>query len=189
MGSWSSVCVWGSVWGVSAGGMGGGRVDDDDVARHVRHQRASIIISLCFWAKILTTLSFPFFFSLSPLLSHPQALFDLEATNNELKSDLRDLYINSAQEVDVTNGRTAIAIHVSAPLKALKHPPAPSPLPPWLCPSACCVSFRVPAALCTWMRRVTGGSVCVVPSERRGWGSGVVVSATGSRGCDDLEGV
>ena len=48
--------------------------------------------------------------SLPPLL---QALFDLEATNNELKSDLRDLYINGAQEVDVQNGRTAIVIHVS----------------------------------------------------------------------------
>ena len=47
-----------------------------------------------------------------------QALFDLEATNNELKSDLRDLYINSAQEVDVSNGRTAIVIHV--PFRTLK---------------------------------------------------------------------
>eukprot|EP00894_Picocystis_sp_ML_P004116 jgi/Pico_ML_1/54633/g524.t1 len=27
-----------------------------------------------------------------------QALFDLEATNNELKADLRDLFINSAKE-------------------------------------------------------------------------------------------
>lgn len=28
---------------------------------------------------------------------HPQAFFDLEATNQELKSDLKDLFINSAQ--------------------------------------------------------------------------------------------
>ena len=42
-----------------------------------------------------------------------QALFDLEATNAELKSDLRDLYITSAQEVDVSSGRKAIIIHVS----------------------------------------------------------------------------
>lgn len=50
----------------------------------------------------------------APHLFFLQALFDLEATNNELKSDLRDLYINSAQEVDVSNGRTAIVIHVSS---------------------------------------------------------------------------
>ena len=42
-----------------------------------------------------------------------QALFDLEATNAELKSDLRDLYITSAAEVDVSSGRKAIIIHVS----------------------------------------------------------------------------
>lgn len=47
--------------------------------------------------------------TVSPL----QALFDLEATNAELKSDLRDLYITSAQEVDVSSGRKAIIIHVS----------------------------------------------------------------------------
>ncbi|PNH09603.1 40S ribosomal protein S7 [Tetrabaena socialis] len=42
-----------------------------------------------------------------------QALFDLEATNAELKSDLRDLYITSAKEVDVSNGaRKAIIIHL-----------------------------------------------------------------------------
>ncbi len=47
-------------------------------------------------------------------LAGPQALFDLEATNAELKSDLRDLYITSAKEVDVANGaRKAIIIHVS----------------------------------------------------------------------------
>jgi small subunit ribosomal protein S7e len=47
-----------------------------------------------------------------------QALFDLEATNAELKSDLRDLYITSAAEVDVSSGRKAIIIHV--PYRLLK---------------------------------------------------------------------
>ena len=42
-----------------------------------------------------------------------QALFDLEATNNELKNDLRDLYITGAKEVDVAAARKAIIIHVS----------------------------------------------------------------------------
>jgi small subunit ribosomal protein S7e len=41
-----------------------------------------------------------------------QALFDLEATNNELKADLRDLYITAAKEVDVS-ARKAIIVHVS----------------------------------------------------------------------------
>jgi len=62
--------------------------------------------------------------SLLSIPSPPQALFDLEATNNELKSDLRDLYINSAQEVEVTSGRSAIVIHVS---HQPHHPPAPRP--------------------------------------------------------------
>jgi small subunit ribosomal protein S7e len=42
-----------------------------------------------------------------------QALFDLEATNNELKADLRDLYITAAKEVDVS-ARKAIIVHVSS---------------------------------------------------------------------------
>eukprot|EP00775_Hariotina_reticulata_P011666 gene11666-11809_t len=42
-----------------------------------------------------------------------QALFDLEATNNELKADLRDLYITAAKEVDVAGSqRKAIIVHV-----------------------------------------------------------------------------
>lgn len=42
-----------------------------------------------------------------------QALFDLEATNQELKGDLRDLYITSAAEIDVgSSSRKAIIIHV-----------------------------------------------------------------------------
>lgn len=51
----------------------------------------------------------------SPVL---QALFDLEATNNELKAELKDLYINGAQEIDVSGGRTAVVIHV--PFRKLK---------------------------------------------------------------------
>eukprot|EP00252_Welwitschia_mirabilis_P022717 TRINITY_DN6232_c0_g4_i1.p1 TRINITY_DN6232_c0_g4~~TRINITY_DN6232_c0_g4_i1.p1 ORF type:complete len:194 (+),score=41.55 TRINITY_DN6232_c0_g4_i1:77-658(+) len=42
-----------------------------------------------------------------------QALFDLENTNQELKSDLKDLFINSATQVDVPPGnRKAVIIHV-----------------------------------------------------------------------------
>ncbi|KAK9818416.1 hypothetical protein WJX72_012350 [[Myrmecia] bisecta] len=47
-----------------------------------------------------------------------QALFDLEATNQELKSDLRDLYITGAKEIDVNASRKAIIIHV--PYRLLK---------------------------------------------------------------------
>merc|ERR1712183_9499 len=46
-----------------------------------------------------------------------QAFFDLEATNQELKSDLRDLYITGAKEVDVNASRKAIIIHVPYRLK------------------------------------------------------------------------
>ncbi|XP_010931443.1 small ribosomal subunit protein eS7 [Elaeis guineensis] len=41
-----------------------------------------------------------------------QALFDLENTNQELKSDLKDLYINSATQIDVAGNRKAVVIHV-----------------------------------------------------------------------------
>ncbi|CAK9167827.1 unnamed protein product [Ilex paraguariensis] len=41
-----------------------------------------------------------------------QALFDLENTNQELKSELKDLYINSAVQVDVSGNRKAVVIHV-----------------------------------------------------------------------------
>ncbi|KAB1212525.1 40S ribosomal protein S7 [Morella rubra] len=41
-----------------------------------------------------------------------QAFFDLENTNQELKSDLKDLYINSAVQVDVGGNRKALVIHV-----------------------------------------------------------------------------
>mmetsp|Transcript_19089 Transcript_19089/g.34726 ORF Transcript_19089/g.34726 Transcript_19089/m.34726 type:complete len:90 (-) Transcript_19089:61-330(-) len=48
-----------------------------------------------------------------------QALFDLEATNAELKGDLRDLYITSAKEIDVHGtARKAIIVHV--PYRLLK---------------------------------------------------------------------
>ncbi|KIZ01820.1 40S ribosomal protein S7 [Monoraphidium neglectum] len=40
-----------------------------------------------------------------------QALFDLEATNSELKADLRDLYITGAKEIDVQGGsRKAVIV-------------------------------------------------------------------------------
>ncbi|KIY91546.1 40S ribosomal protein S7 [Monoraphidium neglectum] len=42
-----------------------------------------------------------------------QALFDLEATNSELKADLRDLYISGAKEIDVQGGsRKAVIVQV-----------------------------------------------------------------------------
>ncbi|XP_057957247.1 small ribosomal subunit protein eS7 isoform X2 [Malania oleifera] len=41
-----------------------------------------------------------------------QALFDLENTNQELKSDLKDLFINSAVQIDVSSNRKAVVIHV-----------------------------------------------------------------------------
>ncbi|CAD6212469.1 unnamed protein product [Miscanthus lutarioriparius] len=41
-----------------------------------------------------------------------QAFFDLENGNQELKSDLRDLYINSAFQMDVDGARKAVVIHV-----------------------------------------------------------------------------
>eukprot|EP00887_Chlorella_sp_A99_P008219 scaffold12.g8219.t1 len=47
-----------------------------------------------------------------------QALFDLEATNNELKGDLRDLYIAAAEEIDVSSSRKAILVRV--PYRLLK---------------------------------------------------------------------
>ncbi|GAB2288863.1 40S ribosomal protein, variant 2 [Dionaea muscipula] len=41
-----------------------------------------------------------------------QALFDLENSNSELKSDLKDLFINSAVQIDVSGSRKAVVIHV-----------------------------------------------------------------------------
>ncbi|XP_072984203.1 small ribosomal subunit protein eS7-like [Typha latifolia] len=41
-----------------------------------------------------------------------QAFFDLENGNQELKSDLKDLYINSAVQMDVVGNRKAVVIHV-----------------------------------------------------------------------------
>ena len=46
-----------------------------------------------------------------------QAIADLEATNAELKADLKDLYINSATEVSVAGGR-GDRIHVPFALKS-----------------------------------------------------------------------
>lgn len=56
--------------------------------------------------------SFPSsFFLLQPQKTSLQALFDLEATNAELKPDLRDLFISGATEVDA-GGRKAVVLHV-----------------------------------------------------------------------------
>ncbi|KAG6403308.1 hypothetical protein SASPL_135525 [Salvia splendens] len=41
-----------------------------------------------------------------------QALFDLENTNGDIKSELKDLYINSALQIDVSGGKKAVVIHV-----------------------------------------------------------------------------
>ncbi|GAB2214726.1 hypothetical protein Droror1_Dr00019088 [Drosera rotundifolia] len=41
-----------------------------------------------------------------------QAMFDLENTNNELKGDLKDLFINSATQIDISGGHKAVVIHV-----------------------------------------------------------------------------
>ncbi|KAL3630343.1 40S ribosomal protein [Castilleja foliolosa] len=41
-----------------------------------------------------------------------QALFDLEKTGQDIRSDLKDLYINSASQIDVSGGKKAIVIHV-----------------------------------------------------------------------------
>ncbi|KAK3220155.1 hypothetical protein Dsin_014125 [Dipteronia sinensis] len=38
--------------------------------------------------------------------------FDLENTNQELKSDLKDLYINSAMQIDVSGNRKSVVVHV-----------------------------------------------------------------------------
>jgi small subunit ribosomal protein S7e len=46
-----------------------------------------------------------------------QALFDLETSSNDLKADLKDLYIVSAQEVDASGKK---AVVVTVPFKALK---------------------------------------------------------------------
>ncbi|CAL9219316.1 unnamed protein product [Arabidopsis halleri] len=41
-----------------------------------------------------------------------QALFDLENTNQELKSELKDLYINQAVHMDISSNRKAVVIYV-----------------------------------------------------------------------------
>ncbi|THU56915.1 hypothetical protein C4D60_Mb11t22240 [Musa balbisiana] len=50
--------------------------------------------------------------SLRTLLHRLVAFFDLENGNQELKSDLKDLYINSAVQVDIAGNRKAVVIHV-----------------------------------------------------------------------------
>ncbi|MCD9642271.1 40S ribosomal protein, partial [Datura stramonium] len=41
-----------------------------------------------------------------------QALFDMENTNQELKSELKDLYINSAVKIDLSGNRKAVVVRV-----------------------------------------------------------------------------
>ncbi|KQK22091.1 40S ribosomal protein S7 [Brachypodium distachyon] len=41
-----------------------------------------------------------------------QAFFDLENNNQDLKSELKDLYINTAIQMDVVGNRKAVVIHV-----------------------------------------------------------------------------
>ncbi|ESW23659.1 hypothetical protein PHAVU_004G065700 [Phaseolus vulgaris] len=50
-----------------------------------------------------------------------QYLFDLENTNQELKSDLKDLYINQAIQMDVANNRKAVVIYVPFRLSKAFH--------------------------------------------------------------------
>ncbi|KAK1581021.1 hypothetical protein Q3G72_002373 [Acer saccharum] len=50
-----------------------------------------------------------------------QALFDLENTNQELKSDLKDLYINQAIQMDVAGNRKAIVVYVPFRLRKAVH--------------------------------------------------------------------
>ncbi|GAV85536.1 Ribosomal_S7e domain-containing protein [Cephalotus follicularis] len=46
-----------------------------------------------------------------------QAFFDLENTNQDLKSDLKDLFINSAVQIDVAGNRKAVVIYVAYRLR------------------------------------------------------------------------
>ncbi|KAL5726098.1 40S ribosomal protein [Ranunculus cassubicifolius] len=41
-----------------------------------------------------------------------QSILELESNSTELKSDLKDLYINSAIQIDVSGNRKAVVIHV-----------------------------------------------------------------------------
>lgn len=41
-----------------------------------------------------------------------QAFFDLENTNSKLKSDMKDLHINSTIQIDVAGNRKAVVIHI-----------------------------------------------------------------------------
>ncbi|VVA28068.1 PREDICTED: 40S ribosomal [Prunus dulcis] len=41
-----------------------------------------------------------------------QAIFDLDNAGTDLKSELKDLYINSAVQVDVAGNRKAVVIHI-----------------------------------------------------------------------------
>eukprot|EP01134_Creolimax_fragrantissima_P001277 CFRG1277T1 len=49
------------------------------------------------------------------------ALVDLEANVQELKTDLREVYITSAKEVDISSGKKAIVVFVPPPLLQAMH--------------------------------------------------------------------
>lgn len=72
-----------------------------DVMLHLYTMIATHITNFEYNWKLLLTLgkfcnSLFFMFEFSLILLFCQALFDLEQSNQELKSDLKDLYINSA---------------------------------------------------------------------------------------------
>ncbi|CAL8990651.1 unnamed protein product [Prunus brigantina] len=48
----------------------------------------------------------------NPCLLSLQAIFDLDNAGTDLKSELKDLYINSAVQVDVAGNRKAVVIHI-----------------------------------------------------------------------------
>jgi small subunit ribosomal protein S7e len=92
--------------------------EPDDFEESVAQVRAAATVSVVLISGALQCRSW------KPEVMHPrvcladlhtfmQALFDLEATNAELKADLRDLYITSAKEIDVHGtARKAIIVHV-----------------------------------------------------------------------------
>ncbi|KNA14087.1 hypothetical protein SOVF_110850 [Spinacia oleracea] len=41
-----------------------------------------------------------------------QAIFDLETNNKDMGNELKDLFINSAAQVDISNNKKAIVVHV-----------------------------------------------------------------------------
>ncbi|KAJ6752890.1 40S RIBOSOMAL PROTEIN S7 [Salix koriyanagi] len=63
------------------------------------------------WAAFIFSYVAPFR-DLKAAVFFAQALFDLENSNSDLKSELKDLFINSAVQIDVAGNRKAIVIYV-----------------------------------------------------------------------------